>query len=157
METTTNAATGPLTGLRNLWNDVMERIPGLLTHDVLALVMRAGLAAVFFLSGRTKVEGVLTIKESTYALFMEEYQVPVLPPEIAAHMATYAEHALPILLVLGLFTRGAALGRGRSGPQDDRGRRPGWTADPRDHRREDVLAGLQQRRHGTLAAADAGG
>jgi putative oxidoreductase len=106
----TDAATGLLAGLRNLWNDVMERIGGLLTHDVLALVMRAGLAAVFFLSGRTKVDGVLTVKDSTYSLFREEYQVPIVPPEIAAHMATYAEHALPILLVLGFFTRGAALG-----------------------------------------------
>ena len=106
----TDAATGLLAGLRNLWNELMELVGGLLTHDVLALVMRAGLAAVFFLSGRTKVDGLLTIKDSTYSLFREEYQVPIVPPEIAAHMATYAEHALPILLVLGFFTRGAALG-----------------------------------------------
>ena len=35
--------------------------------------------------------------------------MPVLPPEIAAHLATYAEHLFPILLVLGLFTRFSAL------------------------------------------------
>ena len=35
--------------------------------------------------------------------------MPLLPPEIAAHLATYAEHLFPILLVLGLFTRLSAL------------------------------------------------
>jgi putative oxidoreductase len=69
------------------------------------LVARFGIAAVFFLSGRTKVEGVLTITASTYSLFEDEYKVPLLPPEVAAHMAAYAEHLFPILLVLGLFTR----------------------------------------------------
>ena len=36
--------------------------------------------------------------------------LPLVPPEIAAPMAAFAEHALPILLVAGLFTRFAALG-----------------------------------------------
>ena len=62
------------------------------------------------MSGRTKVEGFLTITEGTYTLFRDEYKVPLLPPELAAHMATYAEHLLPVLLVLGLFTRLSALG-----------------------------------------------
>ena len=35
--------------------------------------------------------------------------MPLLPPELAAHLATYAEHLFPILLVLGLFTRLSAL------------------------------------------------
>ena len=43
-------------------------------------------------------------------LFREEYKLPLLPPEIAAHMATYAEHLLPALLVFGLLTRLSALG-----------------------------------------------
>ncbi len=75
----------------------------------LALVIRFGIAAVFFLSGRTKVEGLLTITPSTRYLFAEEYRVPLLPPEMAAHLATYAEHLFPILLVLGLLTRLSAL------------------------------------------------
>ncbi len=66
-------------------------------------------AAIFFLSGRTKVDGLLTVNESAYMLFREDYKVPLLPPELAAHMATYAEHLFPILLVLGLFTRLSAL------------------------------------------------
>lgn len=69
------------------------------------LLARVAIASVFFLSGRTKVEGILTITPSTYALFADEYRVPLLPPDIAAHLATYAEHLFPILLVIGLFTR----------------------------------------------------
>jgi putative oxidoreductase len=76
---------------------------------LLALVMRLAVAGVFFLSGRTKVDGLLHIKDSTYVLFMEEYHVPLLPPVVAAHLATYAEHLFSILLVLGLFTRLSAL------------------------------------------------
>lgn len=74
------------------------------------LVARLGAAAIFFLSGRTKVDGVLHITDATYALFETEYALPLVPPHIAAHMATYAEHFFPILLVLGLFTRLGALG-----------------------------------------------
>ncbi len=69
------------------------------------LVARLGLAGVFFFSGRTKVEGVLTVAQSTYDLFETEYALPLVPPHIAAHMATYSEHLFPLLLVLGLFTR----------------------------------------------------
>ena len=76
---------------------------------LLALAARVGIGAVFFLSGRTKVEGLLTITDSAYSLFRDEYKVPLIAPEIAAHMATYAEHLFPILLVLGLCTRGSAL------------------------------------------------
>jgi putative oxidoreductase len=75
---------------------------------LLQLVARFGIAAIFFLSGRTKVHGFLTIKASTYELFRSEYALPLIPPELAAHLATYAEHLCPLLLVLGLFTRPAA-------------------------------------------------
>jgi putative oxidoreductase len=72
---------------------------------LIALVMRLGVAGVFFLSGRTKVDGVLHITDSTYALFASEYRLPFISPFIAAHLATYSEHLFSILLVLGLFTR----------------------------------------------------
>lgn len=81
----------------------------LLPEDVLLLVARLGIASVFFLSGRTKVDGILHITDGTYALFESEYHVPLLPPDIAAHAATYSEHLFSILLVLGLFTRVSAL------------------------------------------------
>ena len=73
------------------------------------LIARLGIAAVFFQSGRTKVDGLLHITDGTYELFRTEYALPLVPPEIAAHAATYSEHLFPILLVIGLFTRGAAL------------------------------------------------
>jgi len=80
-----------------------------LPDDFLLLVARLGIAAIFFLSGRTKVEGLLTITDSTYELFRTDYALPFAPPVVAAHVATYSEHLFPILLVLGLFTRSAAL------------------------------------------------
>lgn len=82
---------------------------GLLPDSLLLLIARLGIAAVFFLSGRTKVEGLLTITPSTYSLFEDEYKVPLLSPYVAAHVATYSEHLFSILLVLGLFTRISAL------------------------------------------------
>lgn len=85
---------------------VLERA---LPDWLLLLVARLGIASVFLASGRTKVEGLLSIKPSTYALFADEYHVPLLSPEIAAHLATYAEHLFPILLTIGLLTRVSAL------------------------------------------------
>ncbi|MFQ6346807.1 DoxX family protein [Pseudomonas sp. R11F] len=83
-------------------------IQRLLPQAMLLLVARVGIAAVFFLSGRTKVTGVLELKPSTYTLFRSEYALPLIPPDWAAHLATYAEHLFPLLLVLGLLTRPAA-------------------------------------------------
>ena len=80
-----------------------------LPESLLLLVARLGIAAVFFQSGRTKVEGWLTITDSTRYLFETDYKLPFVPPEIAAPMATYSEHLFPILLVLGLGTRFGAL------------------------------------------------
>lgn len=70
------------------------------------LAARCYVAKVFFLSGLTKLRD----WDTTLALFMDEYHVPLLPPELAAAMGTGAELALPVLLVLGLGTRFAALG-----------------------------------------------
>ena len=81
----------------------------LLPDALLLLVARLGIAAVFFQSGRTKVEGFLSIKPSTYDLFASEYRLPLIPSEWAARLATTAEHLFPLLLVLGLSTRISAL------------------------------------------------
>ena len=89
---------------------IHQRITDAVPEWPLALLLRVGIAAPFFLSGRTKVDGLLTLSPSTHYLFAEEYHVPLLAPDVAAYMATYAEHALPILLVLGLLTRPAAIG-----------------------------------------------
>jgi putative oxidoreductase len=77
----------------------------LLNQSALLLIQRLGIAAVFFQSGRTKVEGLFRIPETTVELFRSEYALPLLPPEVAAYLAAGAEHLFPILLVLGLFTR----------------------------------------------------
>jgi putative oxidoreductase len=100
------AATGP----RALHNRVAQWLEAWIGHDLIALAARFGIAGVFWLSGRTKVEGWLTVSESAVALFEDEYRVPVLSPALAAHLATYAEHLFPALLVLGLATRVSALG-----------------------------------------------
>jgi putative oxidoreductase len=81
----------------------------LLPQDLLLLIARLGIAAVFFMSGRTKVEGLLTITDSTYELFRTDYALPFMDPVTAAHVATYSEHLFPILLTLGLFVRPSAL------------------------------------------------
>lgn len=96
-------------------------------HSLMALLMRFGIAGVFWKSGLTKLAfdngkpeglaseflGVLsfnwTISDSAYMLFQYEYDVPLLPYEFATHMATAAELIFPVLLVFGLFTRFAAL------------------------------------------------
>ena len=85
-------------------------IQRLLPQALLLLVARVAIAAVFFLSGRTKVTGFLELKPSTYTLFRSEYALPLIPPDWAAHLATYAEHLFPLLLVLGVLTRPAAAG-----------------------------------------------
>ena len=77
----------------------------LLPMPLLLLVQRLGVAAVFFQSGRTKVEGWFTIPDTTIELFRSEYALPLIRPDIAAYAAAGAEHLFPILLVLGLMTR----------------------------------------------------
>jgi putative oxidoreductase len=98
-----------MTALVSIYGRLCDLAARLLPETLLLLVARLGIAAVFFQSGRTKVEGLLTITDSTYYLFETDYKLPFVPPHIAAHMATYSEHLFPILLVLGLGTRFAAL------------------------------------------------
>jgi putative oxidoreductase len=72
----------------------------------LALVLlRFAVAWVFFTSGLVKIEDF----SNTVALFQDEYNVPVLPPVVAAIFATGFELLCPVLLVLGLATRVATL------------------------------------------------
>ena len=88
----------------------VERLSAAIPDALLLLTARLGIAGIFFLSGRSKVEGWLTITDGTYELFRTEYSLPLVPPEIAAVAATLAEHGLSILLVLGLLTRLSAAG-----------------------------------------------
>ncbi len=84
---------------------LIARLERWLPYGLISLIARIAIAAVFFLSGRTKVEGLLTITDGTFYLFAEEYRLPLIPPDWAASLATWSEHLFPILLVLGLMTR----------------------------------------------------
>lgn len=84
--------------------DEFGRIP----LDLIALLARICVGTVFFRSGLLKVKG--WTAGTTLSLFETEYPLPVIPPEIAAYMATAAELSLPILLFAGFLTRFAALG-----------------------------------------------
>jgi len=75
-------------------------------QPVASLLARLYVAQVFFLSGLTKIRD----WDITLSLFMDEYKVPFLPPALAAVMGTAGELLLPVLLVLGLGSRFAALG-----------------------------------------------
>ena len=82
-----------------------ERIP----YSAVALISRFALASVFWRSAQTKVSG-FSIREETFFLFREEYKVPLLPPDVAAYLATIGEHAFSVLLLVGLASRLSALG-----------------------------------------------
>jgi putative oxidoreductase len=96
--------------IRQRWNALADRLEGWIALDLVLLASRIGIGAVFFQSGRTKVEGLLSVTDGTVGLFRDEYKLPLVDPALAAHAAAYAEHLLPLLLVLGLGTRLAALG-----------------------------------------------
>lgn len=94
------------------WDRVRSGLAGRLGESLGLLAARAGLAAVFWRSGRTKVvEGSwLQVSESTRFLFAEEYAGVPLPPDLAATLATWGEFILPLLLIAGLATPLAAAG-----------------------------------------------
>jgi putative oxidoreductase len=109
----------PLAQLLQRLIALFECIP----HSLTALLARFSIAAVFWNSGQTKVEGLVInlvngdfqlgwpkLNDSARYLFQEEYKLPFIPPEIAAPMAATAEHVLPLFLLLGLATRFSALG-----------------------------------------------
>ncbi len=97
---------------------LLARIP----DTMIALLARFSIAAIFWKSGQTKIEG-LTIdivagefklgwpsySDSLLDLFRYEYQLPLIPPEIAAPAAAFAEHFFPLLILIGFATRFSAL------------------------------------------------
>jgi putative oxidoreductase len=100
-------------------NGIFQRIPG----SLVAFVARFSIAAVFWNSGQTKIEGFVfnivsgefslgwpRLSASAVSLFQDEYRLPLLSPAVAAPMAALAEHVLPLLLLVGLATRLSAFG-----------------------------------------------
>ncbi len=114
----TPSAAATLTGLTQTFIGLCQRIP----DSLIAFIARFSIAAVFWKSGQTKVEGFVIdliggefslgwprLSDSAIALFREEYRLPLITPEIAAPMAAFAEHFFPVLILLGLATRLSAL------------------------------------------------
>ncbi|MGX9418553.1 DoxX family protein [Vibrio sp. WJH972] len=102
--------------------DKVELLPKI-PESVILFLARLSLAAIFWLSAQTKIDGLVinfvtgefalgwpSIKETTFYLFEYEYALPIIPPVLAAYLATFAEHILPILLLVGFASRLAALG-----------------------------------------------
>jgi len=91
-------------------------------NSLLAFVARFSIAAVFWKSGQTKIQGFTLdivngehiwgwprLSDSAVDLFRDEYRLPLLPPELAAMLAATAEHVFPALILLGLATRLSAV------------------------------------------------
>jgi putative oxidoreductase len=98
VKSASHSLVGSITGRALSW---LERVP----YAVLALPLRLAAATVFWNSAMAKVANWGT----TISLFTDEYKLPLLPPVLAADVALTIELTTPVLLVLGLFTRGAAL------------------------------------------------
>ena len=79
----------------------LDRVP----YALLAIPLRVAVAVIFWNSALTK----LADWNAALFLFEDEYKVPLLPPELAANLAFAVEITTPILLVMGLLTRLAAL------------------------------------------------
>ncbi len=97
---------------------LLQRIP----DTLIALLGRFSIAAIFWKSGQTKVQGFAIdlvtgefqlglprLSDSVVGLFRDEYKLPLVPPELAAPMAAFAEHLFPLLILIGLATRFSAL------------------------------------------------
>lgn len=100
----------------------INRLFGKIPHSFIALLARFSIAAVFWKSGQTKIEGFAIdllggefslgmprLSSSAVDLFRDEYRVPLLSPELAAPLAAFGEHLFPALLLIGLGTRFSAL------------------------------------------------
>ena len=103
-----------ITGLIERINSIIRAIA---QPSLTQLVLRLGLAVPFWRSGVLKWDGFLQINDTAILLFSSEFQLhlpggpyPFPAPAVTAFAAGSAEILLPLLLVLGLATRAAALG-----------------------------------------------
>jgi putative oxidoreductase len=83
---------------------ILDKIP----QSLISLAARIFPAAVFWMSGQTKVEG-FHVTDNAIALFRDEYRLPLIDPVLAATIAAFSEHFFPVLLVIGLASRLSAL------------------------------------------------
>lgn len=96
-------ATRPLPGFFQAL-DRIRRALDAVSYTWLALPLRFAVATVFWNSAMAK----LANWDTTLSLFSDEYQLPLIPPEVAAYLAASIEISTPVLLVLGLLTRPTA-------------------------------------------------
>lgn len=108
MNTTASQARTPGSGVI-LWLQAAVRLADKFPSWLLGLIIRVGIADVFWRSGQTKVSG-WHVTQSTVQLFRDEYKVPLLSPVVAANLASIQEHLFSLLLVIGLASRLSALG-----------------------------------------------
>lgn len=80
-----------------------EAIP----YSLIALAARVAAGGVFWRSGQTKLDG-FHVADTTFYLFQEEYRLPLIPPDLAAYLATISENLFSVLLVAGLASRFSA-------------------------------------------------
>jgi putative oxidoreductase len=96
----------------------MQRIP----DSLIAFLGRFSIAAIFWLSAQTKVDGfalnfvtgeirlgIPHLSASAVALFRDEYRLPLIPPDLAVVAAALGEHLFAALLLVGLASRFSAL------------------------------------------------
>jgi putative oxidoreductase len=95
------ASRGGLVGVVDRAYGWLDRVP----YSLLAIPLRVAVAVVFWNSARTH----LANWDTTLALFADEYQVPLLPPDLAAYLTAAIEVSTSVLLLLGFATRPAAL------------------------------------------------
>jgi len=108
LNTTASQARTPGSGVI-LWLQAAVRLADKFPSWLLGLIIRVGIADVFWRSGQTKVSG-WHVTQSTVQLFRDEYKVPLLSPVVAANLASIQEHLFSLLLVIGLASRLSALG-----------------------------------------------
>jgi putative oxidoreductase len=89
---------------------IISRLESVSYDTLISTPARIFIAATFWLSGRTKVDGLLSVNQSAFFLFEHEYALPLIPSRLATYMATYAEHVFSLLLIVGLASRLSAAG-----------------------------------------------
>lgn len=94
-----------------IYDRVVLALSARLPEGLVLLFLRVAVAGIFWRSGRTKIAdgSAFQISDTTYFLFENEYSGVPLPGDIAAVLATTAEHVLPLLLVAGLATRASVI------------------------------------------------
>lgn len=118
-------ATNPLQSKPSWFVNGVQRLiamMSLIPDSLIAALGRFSIAAVFWKSGQTKIDGLAIdfingefligwphLSFSAGMLFADEYKLPLIPPEWAAVMAATAEHVFALLILIGLATRFSAL------------------------------------------------